>query len=222
MSRHSRANKYYIHNGKRYRVWVDPDSGEQPPEPDPPKVVKRTAKSQRVFLAQKILDPNAAVLPQWALDRDTREELETFFDVQVDQAYDVVAQSEDKAMFVDEVDPSRAHTVTAAYEWRTQAVRLAFEHGLYGQAWRDTRPNVLGPERVPLQPGCEAWGCVSIHEKFDRRLVWNPLVGTVQCGCPAGRRQNPCGHAGAVLLAVAGICAQRERDPQGHSKKPGE
>lgn len=93
-------------------------------------------------------------------------------------------------------------------KWRRHAAELAFTRNLVGQAMRDPKPPVTmtGNRYVPYL-------CVSSNELYDHRLVYDRLTGAVRCGCEAATYFRPCAHAGAVLWLVAGLCAERTRQP---------
>lgn len=206
--------KHYNHEGKRYLTWIDPDTQIRPERWGP---IPTKPPTRREILAARTLNADAAVLPVWARNPGDVEEMETFMHARFLSSRDKVDTDKETAMFVDEVDLSEAWTVTASREWRAHAVKLAFQRGLEGQAYRhppgDPIPvNTVG-RNVP--EGIVLWRCVSITKPHDRFLAWNPLTGTIRCGCIAGQHQKPCSHAGSVLLCIAGITSERQRDETG-------
>lgn len=206
--------KHYNQDGKRYLTWIDPATQVRPERWGP---VPRKPPSRREILASRTLDADMAVLPVWARDPAAVDEMDALARARWRNVRDKVEDNQEHAMFVDEVDAPEAWTVTASYEWRTHAVKLAFERGLEGQAYRhppnETIPNSAIGYKAP--PGMVVWRCVSVHNPHDRYLVWNPQAGTIRCACTAGKYQRPCSHAGSVLLCVAGITSERQRDETG-------
>lgn len=99
--------------------------------------------------------------------------------------------------------------VTATPTWRMNAVRLAVEKGLIGQATRHYLPDDLN--------GLTHYTCVSANEPRDHVLIYGEKGGTVHCDCRAGMNYRPCSHAGAVLLLVTGLAPERVRNAEGFS-----
>jgi hypothetical protein len=101
--------------------------------------------------------------------------------------------TEDTMMNLDE-------DVTTSDTWRMNAVRLAHEKKIVGQA-------AVENEFV--------YRVVSSSEADDHYVFYDPASQAVVCDCPNGQYRRPCSHAGAVLLLVARLAPARRRNPAG-------
>jgi hypothetical protein len=106
------------------------------------------------------------------------------------------------------VDFGNVSDQTATLSWRRQAVKLAHERELVGQAWL-----VDDIDNHDVR-----YSCVSANEPTDYDLRFNLYAGTISCSCRAGQHLQPCSHAGAVLMLICHLAPERVRNPDGSER----